>query len=68
MLIIKDLSKSFRRKEVLHSVDLTLGNGIYGLLGEMEQGKLHCCAVLPGYITIIMEVFPLQIRRVIKKA
>lgn len=49
MLIIKDLSKSFRRKEVLHSVDLTLGNGIYGLLGENGAGKttlLRCIAGL----------------------
>lgn len=49
MLIIKELSKSFRRKEVLHSVDLTLGNGIYGLLGENGAGKttlLRCIAGL----------------------
>lgn len=49
MLIIKNLSKSFRRKEVLHSVDLTLGNKIYGLLGENGAGKttlLRCIAGL----------------------
>lgn len=49
MLIINDLSKKFRKKEVLHPLDLTLNSGIYGLLGENGAGKttlLRCIAGL----------------------
>ncbi|RKI30980.1 ATP-binding cassette domain-containing protein [bacterium 1xD8-6] len=49
MLIINDLSKKFRKKEVLHPLDLTLDCGIYGLLGENGAGKttlLRCIAGL----------------------
>lgn len=49
MLIINDLSKKFRKKEVLHPINLTLGSGIYGLLGENGAGKttlLRCIAGL----------------------
>ena len=48
MLIINDLSKKFRKKEVLHPLDLTL--------------------VLPGCMVTTMEVFPLQIRQVNRRA
>ena len=49
MLVIHNLSKKFRKKEVLHPVNLTLGSGIYGLLGENGTGKttlLRCIAGL----------------------
>ncbi|MCR5203001.1 MAG: ATP-binding cassette domain-containing protein [Lachnospiraceae bacterium] len=39
MLRIKGLTKKFRKKEVLHGINLELGKGVYGLLGENGAGK-----------------------------
>ena len=53
MLKIENLCKSFRKKDVLHSIDLELEDGVYGLLGENGAGKttfMRCIANLySGY-------------------
>ena len=53
MLKIEKLCKSFRKKAVLHSIDLELEDGVYGLLGENGAGKttfMRCIANLySGY-------------------
>ena len=53
MLKIENLCKSFRKKAVLHSIDLELEDGVYGLLGENGAGKttfMRCIANLySGY-------------------
>lgn len=49
MITVHNLSKSFQRKEVLHSINLTLENNVYGLLGANGAGKttlLRCMAGL----------------------
>ena len=38
-LQLKEVRKSFRRKEILHGISCDLENGVYGLLTLMEQGK-----------------------------
>ena len=67
MLIINDLSKKFRKKEVLHPLDLTTAEYM-ACWEKMEREKLRCCAVLPGCMVTTMEVFPLQIRQVNRRA
>lgn len=39
MLHISHVSKKFRKKEVLHDINLCLKSGVYGLLGENGAGK-----------------------------
>ena len=39
MLRIEDVSKSFRRKQVLKGVSCEFQNGVYGLLGPNGAGK-----------------------------
>ena len=39
MLEIKELSKSFGKKKVLHNISCSLNTGIYGLLGPNGAGK-----------------------------
>ncbi len=39
MLKIEKLTKRFKKKEVLHGIDLELSAGAYGLLGENGAGK-----------------------------
>ena len=49
MITVKNLSKRFRKKEALHSVNLQLDNKVYGLLGANGAGKttlLRCMAGL----------------------
>jgi len=49
MLKVNNLSKRFKKKEVLHSVNLELDNRVYGLLGANGAGKttlLRCMAGL----------------------
>mgnify|MGYP000849558888 CR=1 FL=1 len=48
MITIKNLSKSFRRKEVLHSVNLQLDNKVYGLLGANGAGKTTLIRCIAG--------------------
>ncbi|MCK9312775.1 MAG: ATP-binding cassette domain-containing protein [Methanocorpusculum sp.] len=49
MIKVNNLSKSFQRKKVLHSINLELDIGVYGLLGANGAGKttlLRCMAGL----------------------
>lgn len=39
MLELKNISKSYGEKKALHSVSITLENGVYGLLGPNGAGK-----------------------------
>lgn len=43
---IRNLSKSFGKKEVLKNVDLTFENGMYGLLGPNGAGKTTLMRIL----------------------
>ena len=40
MLEIKNVSKSYADKRVLHHIDLRLSHGIYALLGPNGAGKV----------------------------
>jgi len=49
MIKVDNLSKSFQRKQVLHSINLELDSGVYGMLGANGAGKttlLRCMAGL----------------------
>lgn len=48
MIVVKNLSKSFRRKEVLHSVNLRLDTKVYGLLGANGAGKTTLIRCMAG--------------------
>ncbi|MEW6182463.1 MAG: ATP-binding cassette domain-containing protein [Bacillota bacterium] len=48
MIAVKDLSKSFRRKEALHSVNLRLDAKVYGLLGANGAGKTTLIRCMAG--------------------
>lgn len=48
MIAIEDLSKSFKRKEVLHSVNLRLDNRVYRLLGANGAGKTTLIRCIAG--------------------
>ncbi|PKM79676.1 MAG: ABC transporter [Firmicutes bacterium HGW-Firmicutes-13] len=48
MIAVKKLSKSFRRKEVLHSVNLRLNARVYGLLGANGAGKTTLIRCMAG--------------------
>lgn len=38
-LVLIGLQKEFKRKKVIDNINLTLSNGVYGLLGKMPQEK-----------------------------
>ena len=46
MLEIKELSKSYGELTVLNHIDLTLENGIYGLLAPNGAGKTTLMKIL----------------------
>lgn len=49
MLVINNLCKYFKKREVLHSINMELEDGVYGLLGENGAGKttfMRCVAGL----------------------
>ncbi|MBE5957597.1 MAG: ATP-binding cassette domain-containing protein [Lachnospiraceae bacterium] len=49
MLTINNLCKGFKKKEILHSINIELEDGVYGLLGENGAGKttfMRCVAGL----------------------
>jgi len=50
-LEIKGLSKSYKNKKALDSVNLFVSNGIYGLLGPNGAGKTTLMRILAGLIT-----------------
>ncbi len=52
MLKIQNLSKKFKRKTVLNDINLTIDNGIYGLIGPNGSGKttlMRCITDLYDY-------------------
>lgn len=62
MLIIENLSKRFKRTEVLHGINLKFNHGVYGILGENGAGKSTLMRCILGLYTdysgkIIMEDF-----------
>lgn len=48
MLTLKNLSKRFKRKEVLHSINLRLDTKVYGLLGPNGAGKTTLMRCMAG--------------------
>ncbi|QFT90410.1 putative ABC transporter ATP-binding protein YxlF [Bacillus sp. THAF10] len=46
MIEIKNLSKFYKQHQALHSINLTISNGIYGLLGPNGAGKSTLMRVL----------------------
>lgn len=52
MLEIRNLSKSFGKKQVLHDVSLTLEPGVYGLLGPNGAGKTTLMRTVAGIYEI----------------
>ena len=50
-LEIEGLSKSYKDKKALDSVNLFVSNGIYGLLGPNGAGKTTLMRILAGLIT-----------------
>lgn len=48
MLEVKNLSKTFRRNKVLHSVNLRLDTKVYGLLGANGAGKTTLIRCMTG--------------------
>lgn len=51
MLRVNNVSKKFKKKEVLHGIDFVLGNGVYGLLGENGAGKSTLMRCILGLYT-----------------
>lgn len=48
MITVKDLTMSFKKREVLKSINLRLGVGVYGLLGANGAGKTTLIRCLAG--------------------
>lgn len=48
MITLKNLSKRFRKKEVLHSINLRLDTKVYGLLGANGAGKTTLMRCIAG--------------------
>ena len=48
-LQLKEVRKSFRRKEILHGISCDLENGVYGLLGTNGAGKTTLMRCMTGY-------------------
>lgn len=48
MITLRNLSKRFRRKEVLHSINLRLDTKVYGLLGANGAGKTTLMRCIAG--------------------
>lgn len=40
-IVIRNLSKSYGKKQALKNVDLRIGKGMFGLLGRNGSGKNH---------------------------
>lgn len=47
-IVLENVCKSFKRKEVLHQISLELNQGIYGLLGPNGAGKTTLMRCLVG--------------------
>ena len=51
MIELRGLKKTFKKKEVLHGIALTLDKGVYGLLGPNGAGKTTLIRCLTGVYT-----------------
>ena len=49
-LVLIGLQKEFKRKKVIDNINLTLSNGVYGLLGENAAGKTTLMRVICGLL------------------
>jgi len=49
---MEGIFKNYKDKEVLKGIDVTLGNGVYGLLGPNGSGKTMSEASAPNTIPI----------------
>lgn len=49
-LVIKELSKSYRKKKALDNFSLTLHEGVYGILGPNGAGKSSLINIITGII------------------
>lgn len=47
---IKDVSKSYQNMQVLNNINIKIGKGIYGLLGENGAGKTTLIKIISGEI------------------
>lgn len=47
---LKEIKKTFGKKEVLHGVNLTFNKGIYGLLGPNGAGKTTLMSIMVGLL------------------
>ena len=45
-IILKDVSKYYGKKQALRNIDLTIGNGMFGLLGRNGAGKTTLMKVI----------------------
>ncbi len=50
-LEVRDLAKSFGKKQVIQKVSFTIENGVYGLLGPNGAGKTTLIRMLAGVMT-----------------
>ena len=48
MITVNNLSKSFRRKRALHSINLQFDTKVYGLLGANGAGKTTLIRCMAG--------------------
>lgn len=48
MLEVQNVSKKFKKQEVLHGIDMKLDNAVYGLLGENGAGKTTLMRCIAG--------------------
>ena len=49
-LVLIGLQKEFKRKKVIDNINLTLSNGVYGLLGENSAGKTTLMRLICGLL------------------
>lgn len=49
-LVLIGLQKEFKRKKVIDNINLTLSNGVYGLLGENAAGKTTLMRLICGLL------------------
>ena len=49
-LVLIGLQKEFKRKKVIDNINLTLSNGVYGLLGENAAGKTTLMRLIWGLL------------------
>ena len=51
MIELQNVKKKFKKKQVLHGINMTIGQGIYGLLGPNGAGKTTLLRCITGIYT-----------------